>query len=78
MALPINLVPLAHTAEVFSWFLKNCCKFWMQQNIRLNTGNKEDPRKRPQVKHKEKGFLSRSGQALEWPAEGDGVQEVPG
>ena len=51
----------------------------------LLPGNKQDPRKWPQVvpeeieiRHKEKLFLSGSGQALEWPAQGGGGVPIPG
>ena len=31
-----------------------------------------------QIRHKEKPFLSESGQALEWPAQGGGGFAIPG
>ena len=62
-------------------FLKGGCD---EERFDL-AGNKRDPRKWPQVapgqiqiRYKEKLFLSESGQALKWPAQGGGGVTVPG
>ena len=48
---------------------------------RQQTGPKKWPQVVPEevyIRHKEKLFISESGQALDWPAQGDGGVTVPG